>query len=151
MLPSFRLIVATFLCGFAVAYAGLRVAVSLDGALPTAHAGLHVLPTAEGEVRVASMPAMFDARFAVSATPAVPGRAMPLLSERPSLSVVPPQDAAAENAVPTTAATEPSDQPGKPESVLATVQPVPPADPVVTTNAVPPALPDASPSPDPQQ
>lgn len=111
MLPSFRLIVATFVFGFVMVYAGLRLAVSLNGALPvtTAHAGGHVLPTADGEARLASMPAMFDTRFAIAPAPVVLARTTPSVLERPSLplAVVPPQDAtAADPAAPADVATE---------------------------------------------
>jgi hypothetical protein len=157
MLPSFRLIVATFMCGFAVVFAGLRIAGSLNGALPVtaAHAGAHVL-TANGEAHVASMPAMFDARFAITPAPAVLVRATPSVLERPSLplsvtpplSVAPPQDAAAAEAVTLAPATEPAQQPGKPEDVLATVQPASPAAPA---DAEPTAAADAPPPTDPQQ
>jgi hypothetical protein len=121
MLPSFRLIVATFLCGFAVVFAGLRLAVSLNGALPVtaAHAGGHVLPIADGEIHLASVPAMFDTRFAITPT-------MPM------------------------ATSEPAKQPSQPDSVLATVQPDPPADPVAPAEAAAPALPDAPPPAGPQ-
>ena len=152
MLPSFRLIVATFLCGFAAVYGGLHVAMSLNeapGALPaTAHAGLHVLPTADGDARVASIPALFDARFAIA--PAVQVRATPSVMERPSLplSVVSPQSTPAADAIPmTTTEPEPSN---KSEDVVATAppqpQPAPPippadetADRTVSPDAPPPA------------
>jgi len=57
MLPSFRLIAATFLCGFVVVFAGLRMAVSLNDiheALPVmaAHAApVSVTPSADSEAR----------------------------------------------------------------------------------------------------
>jgi hypothetical protein len=158
MLPSFRLIVAAFLCGFAVVFAGLRLAVSLNdipGALPVtaAHAALHVLPTADGEARVASVPAMFDARFAISPVPAVLVRATPSPSERPSplLSVIPPQDSVAADAAPMAAGSEPAEQPSKPGDVLATVQPDPPADAGAAAEAAAPVTPDAPVSTNSQQ
>ena len=55
MLPSFRLIAATFLCGFVVVFAGLRLAASLNDiheGLPVmaAHAApVSIAPTADRE------------------------------------------------------------------------------------------------------
>ena len=74
MLPSFRLIAATFLCGFVVIFAGLRMAVSLNDiheGLPVtaAHAApVSVTPAADSEARrgLAAVPVMYDLRFAVS-------------------------------------------------------------------------------------
>jgi len=74
MLPSFRLIAATFLCGFVVVFVGLRMAVSLHDiheGLPVmaAHAApVSVSPAADSEARrgVAAVPVMYDLRFAVS-------------------------------------------------------------------------------------
>ena len=74
MLPSFRLIAATFLCGFLVVFAGLRLAASLNDmheGLPVmaAHAApVTVAPAADRETRrgLSSVPVMYDLRFAVS-------------------------------------------------------------------------------------
>ena len=74
MLPSFRLIAATFLCGFFVVFAGLRMAASLNDiheGLPVmaAHAApVSIAPVADRETRrgQSAMPVMFDLRFAVS-------------------------------------------------------------------------------------
>jgi hypothetical protein len=154
MLPSLRLIVITFLCGFAAVFAGLRLATSLNAALPvtTAHAGAHILSAADGEPHLASMPAMFDTRFAIAPVPAVLVRTTPSVRERPSLplSVTPAQDGAAPDALPTPTI-EPAEQPNKPESVLATIQPALPADPVAPADADAPATPDTPLSVDPQQ
>ena len=57
MLPSFRLIAATFLCGFFVVFAGLRLAASLNDiheGLPVmaAHAApVSITPVADREAR----------------------------------------------------------------------------------------------------
>ena len=74
MLPSFRLIAATFLCGFFVVFAGLRMASSLNDiheGLPVmaAHAApVSIAPVADRDMRrgPSAMPVMFDLRFAVS-------------------------------------------------------------------------------------
>ena len=74
MLPSFRLIAATFLCGFFVVFAGLRLAASLNDiheGLPVmaAHAApVSITPAADREARrgLSSVPVMYDLRFAVS-------------------------------------------------------------------------------------
>jgi len=156
MLPSFRLIVITFLCGFAAVFAGLRLAASLNGALPvtTAHAGAHVLTAADGEVHLASMPAMFDTRFAIAPAPAVQVRATPSVRERPALplSVMPPQGEVAANATPVAVVAQPAEQPSAPESALAVVRTDPPSDAVAPAEMAAPASPDIPPPPtDPQQ
>jgi len=74
MLPSFRLIAVTFLCGFFVVFAGLRLAASLNDiheGLPVmaAHAApVSITPVADREARrgLTAVPAMYDLRFAVS-------------------------------------------------------------------------------------
>ena len=101
MLPSFRLIAATFLCGFVVVFAGLRMAVSLHDiheGLPVmaAHAApVSVTPAAAGEVRrgQAAVPVMYDLRFAVSAVSPAMVRVAPAGFDRPApaLSIWPPQ------------------------------------------------------------
>jgi hypothetical protein len=90
MLPSFRLIAATFLCGFVVMFAGLRMAASLNDiheALPVmaAHAApISVSPSADREARrgVSSVPVMYDLRFAVSPASPTLVRAAPAVMER---------------------------------------------------------------------
>jgi hypothetical protein len=155
MLPSLRLIEITFLCGFAAVFAGLRLATSLNAALPvtTAHAGAHILSAADGEAHLASMPAMFDTRFAIAPAPAVLVRATPSVRERPSLplSVAPLQDKTAPDTIPVAAIAEPAEPSSKPDAVLATAQPDPPADPAAPADAPAPALPDAPLTADPQQ
>ena len=150
MLPSFRLIVATFLCGFAVVYGGLRLAVSLNAVLPVtaAHAGSHVLPTADGEARLAAIPAMFDTRFAIGPAPAVLVRTMPSVLERPSLPLSVTTAPAAD--VLPTATTEPAEPPSSPERMLATVQSDTPAGPAAVFDAETAASPDIPPPADAQ-
>jgi hypothetical protein len=102
MLPSFRLIAATFLCGFVVVFAGLRMAVSLNdihGGLPVMAApaaSVSVMPAADSEVRrgLAAVPVMYDLRFAVSTVPPTIVRAAPTVFDRPAppLAIIPPQD-----------------------------------------------------------
>jgi hypothetical protein len=80
MLPSFRLIVATFCCGFIMVFAGLRLATSINGinqAMPVmaAHAApAMVSAISDQELRrsPATVPVMYDLRFAVSATQPAP-------------------------------------------------------------------------------
>ena len=75
---GFRLIVATFCCGFIMVFAGLRLATSVNGinqAMPVmaAHAA-PVMVSALGDQRQdlrrnpATVPIMYDLRFAVSAS-----------------------------------------------------------------------------------
>jgi hypothetical protein len=135
MLPSFRLIAATFLCGFAVVFAGLRMAVSLNDiheGLPVmaAHAApVSVTPIADSEARrgVAAVPVMYDLRFAVSTVAPTTVRATPTMFERPapSLSIALPQEL-----------TEPAKEQAEPESTVAALQPDAPVS----------VAPDASPS-----
>ena len=85
MLPSFRLIVATFCCGFIMVFAGLRLATSINGlnqAMPVmaAHAApAMVSAISDQDLRhqdlrrsPATVPVMYDMRFAVSATQLTP-------------------------------------------------------------------------------
>jgi hypothetical protein len=121
MLPSFRLIAATFLCGFVVVFAGLRMAVSLNDiheGLPVmaAHAApVSVTPAADSEARrgLAAVPVMYDLRFAVSTVSPTVVR-VPTVFERPapSLAIIPPQDL-----------TEPAKETPEPESTVAAIQP----------------------------
>ena len=62
MLPSFRLIAATFLCGFVVVFAGLRLATSLNNI----HEALPVLTVLAAPLTVAGAR---DARGAPVAVP----------------------------------------------------------------------------------
>ena len=104
MLPSFRLIAATFLCGFFIVFAGLRLAASLNDiheGLPVmaAHAApVAINPVADGEARraLAAMPMMFDLRFAVTTVAPTLIRLPPTVLDRPAppLSIVPPDDVA---------------------------------------------------------
>jgi len=74
MLPGFRLIAATFLCGFFVVFASLRLVTSLHnvhGALPITAAQAAPMPTMDISSEAmrrsqTAMPAMYDMRFVVS-------------------------------------------------------------------------------------
>ena len=74
MLPGFRLIAATFLCGFFVVFASLRLVTSLHnvhGALPITAAQAAPMPTMDIDSEAmrrsqAAMPTMYDLRFVVS-------------------------------------------------------------------------------------
>ena len=102
MLPSFRLIAATFLCGFFVVFVGLRMAASLNDiheGLPVmaAHAApMTVAPAADRDARrgASSVPVMYDLRFAVAPVSPILVRAAPTLIERPlpplPLAILPP-------------------------------------------------------------
>src|SRR3981189_3261307 len=106
MLPSFRLIAATFFCGFLAVFAGLRLAASLNDfheALPVmaAHAApVTVSPAADREARrgVSSVPMMYDLRFAVITMSPALVRATPSVFDRPAppLSIVPSEAIAAD-------------------------------------------------------
>ena len=90
MLPSFRLILATFCCGFIMVFAGLRLATSVNGinqAMPVmaAHAApAMVSAISDQDLRrqdlrrqdlrrnPATVPVMYDLRFAVSASQPAP-------------------------------------------------------------------------------
>jgi hypothetical protein len=120
MLPSFRLIAATFLCSFFVVFVGLRMAASLNDiheGLPVmaAHAApMTVAPAADREARrgVSSVPVMYDLRFAVSPVSPILVRSAPTLIERPvpqlPLAILPPDIPPQETAEP---AAEPATQP----------------------------------------
>ena len=102
MLPSFRLIAATFLCSFFVVFVGLRMAASLNDiheGLPVmaAHAApMTVAPAADRDARrgASSVPVMYDLRFAVAPVSPILVRAAPTLIERPvpqlPLAILPP-------------------------------------------------------------
>jgi hypothetical protein len=109
MLPSFRLIAATFLCGFFVVFAGLRLAASLNDiheGLPVmaAHAApVSITPVADREARrgLSSVPVMYDMRFAVSPVAPTLIRVAPTLLDRPSspLAIAPSEDVTKESTV----------------------------------------------------
>lgn len=79
MLPSFRLIAATFLCSFLIAFVGLRLAATSRVASETTGLASNSLPLQlTGADAAADMrridrdaPVVFDLRFAVGATPPV--------------------------------------------------------------------------------
>ncbi|MCX7311810.1 MAG: hypothetical protein WCG92_08395 [Hyphomicrobiales bacterium] len=107
MLPSFRLIAATFFCGFLAVFAGLRMTLSLNDfhdALPVmaAHAApVTVSSVNDREARrgASSVPMMYDLRFAVSTVTPALVRATPSVFDRPSppLSIVPSENITAES------------------------------------------------------
>jgi hypothetical protein len=96
MLPSFRLIAATFFCGFLVVFAGLRLATSLNdfhAALPVMAAHAAPVAIAELERSSSAAPVMYDLRFAVSTVAKAPpidvtalliDRTAPLVTVQPS-------------------------------------------------------------------
>jgi hypothetical protein len=146
MLPSFRLIAATFLCGFVVVFAGLRMAVSLNDVhegLPvmTGHAApVSVTPAADSEARrgLAAVPVMYDLRFAVSTVSPTVVRVAPTVFDRPApaLAIIPPQDLVEQSLVeqhlvdPNSAKqdlAEPAKETPEPERVVAAIQPDAPA------------------------
>ena len=127
MLPSFRLIAATFLCGFVVVFAGLRMAASLNDiheGLPVmaAHAApVSIMPVADQDMRRAltAVPVMYDLRFVSHAWP-TPTRASmsDLVTDRAAplglpLVILPPESTAAPEAA----------APAEPESTVAAIQP----------------------------
>jgi len=137
MLPSFRLIAATFLCGFVVIFAGLRMAVSLNDiheGLPVmaAHAApVSVTPAADSEVRrgLAAVPVMYDLRFAVSTVSPTVVRVAPTVFDRPApaLAIIPPQDLIEQNLVEQNLVeqdlAEPAKETPEPERTVAAIQP----------------------------
>jgi hypothetical protein len=126
MLPSFRLIAVTFLCGFVVVFAGLRMAASLNDmheGLPVmaAHAAsVSVASAADGDARrgLATTPVMYDLRFAVSAAPTV-DRVAPMVFDRPTpaLSIAPPQDLSKQDLA------GPAKETPEPPSTVAAIEP----------------------------
>jgi hypothetical protein len=112
MLPSFRLIAATFFCSFLVVFVGLRMAASLNDlheGLPVmaAHAApVPVTPAADREARrgASAVPVMYDLRFAVTPVSPILVRSTPTLIERPMpslpLAILPPEIAPAEASEP---------------------------------------------------
>src|SRR5687768_14957309 len=80
MLPSFRLIVATFLIGFLAVFAGLRIT-AVVRVTPEALPGLttHALPSLAASARAAdaprfevAVPVMFDLKAVANVTPVAP-------------------------------------------------------------------------------
>jgi hypothetical protein len=155
MLPSFRLIAATFLCGFAVVFAGLRMAVSLNDiheGLPVmaAHAApVSAAPPADSEARrgVAAVPVMYDLRFAVSTVSPTLVRIAPTMFDTPAplLSVMPTQDLPSQD-LPKQELAEPAKESTEPERTVAAVQPDAPAPLDVAPDATPPSTEPAKPS-----
>lgn len=164
MLPSFRLIAATFLCGFLVVFAGLRLATSLNVIhenLPVmaAHAApMPVAPAADREARrgVSSVPVMYDLRFAanpvspalVRNAPTAIDRALPLLP----LAILPPDLvpdlapdivplAPAETQAPESEMAIAALAPGAPAEALPSITPEP--SPVIVVEPLPPLATEA--------
>lgn len=155
MLPSFRLIAATFLCGFVVVFAGLRMAASLNDmheGLPVmaAHAApVAAVPIADYEMRrgQSTVPVMYDLRFAVSRAALAPTlvAATPLMEtpatlDRPALSLAPPADFIREAPAPVAVEAALAE----PERAVAAIQPEPPViePPVAAAPAVVPSIPE---------
>jgi hypothetical protein len=99
MLPSFRLIAATFFGGFLVVYGGLRLATSLNDF----HEALPVMAAQAAPVAVAQLerggagPVSYDLRFAVSsATKSPPLNVTALVIDRTAPLVAPPPVSPAE-------------------------------------------------------
>ena len=123
MLPSFRLIAATFLCGFFVVFAGLRLAASLNDmheGLPVmgAHAApVSIAPLADREMRrgLSVVPMMYDLRFAVSTVSPTLVRVAPTVFDRPAplgqpMTILPPEDIATEAFLPDARDAEPAQE-----------------------------------------
>jgi len=135
MLPSFRLIAATFLCGFFVVFAGLRMAASLNDiheGLPVmaAHAApVSIAPISDRDMRrgPSAMPVMFDLRFAVSTANLAPTPVSltgPAFDRpAPPLTIMPSEHIAKEAAGPGAVEAEPSKSASRPESAVAAIQP----------------------------
>jgi hypothetical protein len=147
MLPSFRLIAATFLFGFFVVFAGLRMAASLNDiheGLPVmaAHAApISIAPVANRDRRrgLSATPVMFDLRFDVATANLAPTPASltgPTFDRpAPPLAIVPAEDIAKETAVPGATEADPS----KPESAVAAIRPDAPLDADTIETALPAA------------
>lgn len=161
MLPSFRLIAATFICSFFVVFVGLHMAASLNDiheGLPVmaAHAApMSVAPAADRDARrgVSSVPVMYDLRFAVSPVSPILVRSAPTLIERPvpqlPLAIlapdIPPQEAAEPAAPPETTvaaidrdaaiAPAPSAILEPPSPIV--IEPLPPLEPAAVTAPAP--------------
>jgi hypothetical protein len=138
MLPSFRLIAATFFCGFLVVFAGLRLAASFNSfheAFPVmaAHAApVTITPIADAEMRrgQSAVPVMYDLRFAVSTTSLAPIPASTLPAADRAVPAAAPLDIApakieevVRQVLPALAKPESS---LRPESTVAAIQPAAP-------------------------
>src|SRR4029079_16623414 len=125
MLPSFRLIAVTFLCGFLVVFAGLRLAASLNDiheGLPVmaAHAApVSIAPVADREARrgLATVPMMYDLRFAVSTVAHTLVRVAASGLERQM-----ERQAVAPTLVPQQAEAEPTNAPEPPATAVAAIR-----------------------------
>jgi len=159
MLPSFRLIAATFLCGFFVVFAGLRLAASLNDiheGLPVmaAHAApVSITPVADREARrsLAAVPMMYDLRFVISTVAPTLVRVPPMALDEPAppLSIVPPDAFDREGSVDAAPETEAAKDATEPAEPVAAVAAIPPAAPVIPEPAVVPDAPVAQPPPEP--
>jgi hypothetical protein len=143
MLPSIRLIAATFLCGFVVVFAGLRIAASLNDmheGLPVmaAHAApIQATPTADPDMRRSQsvVPVLYDMRFVASGSAFTPTLAS-LTPAAPPLDITPPaiekvvrQEMPAPAGLPTA--------PSREDSSIATTEAAPAAP---VSNDLPPAI-----------
>ena len=134
MLPSFRLIAVTFLCGFFVVFAGLRLAASLNDfheglpVMAAQAAPVSIAPVADREARrgVAAVPVMYDLRFAISTVAPTLIRLPPTFLDRlaPPLATVPPEDIARE-----TLEAEPAEEADQPEATVSAIEPQAPVAP----------------------
>jgi hypothetical protein len=120
MLPSFRLIVATFLLGFVAVFAGLRmmatVRISHDSlpGLATQAIAAPAIRTADGRRLDLGAPAMFDLRSIMSVTATAPIAAhLPPQAEPPAAGAPHPAEAGVQ-AVP---------EPAAPDAALAAPEP----------------------------
>src|SRR6188768_3278725 len=146
MLPSFRLIAATLLCGFFVVFAGLRLAASLNDiheGLPVmaAHAApVSITPVADREARRSLAAVMYDMRFVISTVAPTLVRVPPTVLDQsaPPLSIVPPDAFDREgslDAAPEAEAAKDATEPAEPEATVAAISP---AAPVIPGSAVVP-------------
>jgi len=153
MLPSIRLIAVTFLCGFAVVFAGLRIAASLNDihqglpvvaaqAAPLAPALIADRPTTDSHP---AAPVLYDLRFVVSNTAFTPTLASLTVPAAPPLDITPPvieKVSKEELPAPPGATTAKSND----EPPIATAAPAAPASVSPAPDAAPQASPQASPS-----
>lgn len=119
MLPSLRLIVAGFLCGFVVVYAGLRLATSLNAihqAFPITVAQAALAPSVGTSTTRAAVPLLYDMRFVASAAASAPvfASVMPEALER----VMPPP-------FPADDVRKDQDAPPEPGTTVAAIDPAP--------------------------
>jgi hypothetical protein len=165
MLPSFRLIAATFLCGFLAVFAGLRLVASLHnnhGAWPvmSAHAApAPIIAIVDQDMRrgQAAMPMMYDLRFVVSAASLAPiSESMTLRAIDRTAPLAPPlviapslHEGVGKDQAPAPAASE--SEPAEPNtSAVAAINPEAAAE---AASAIPPlviAAPAEQPQPEPQ-